>query len=484
MRKPLVIVVVAAVVAALGWTGIWFWGKGQVESFVERQIAALDRQGWSMTFDERRVEGFPGRYRISLGDVGLVERETGVLVRLQELTLTAMPVIDDRAELALTGTFSVMAPVTTAARMGNPNLPARMEVTGTSEGLTLVPSGGAARITARNLGLRLDQPDVPWMLDAEIEGLDLTLGGAGPRTLEISAGQIVSGIEDREVTDFRDMRLRHRDVAISAEFSARDLTDLVNGVLGDRDSWAKGRFSIGPFEMVLRGPGPDGADTTTTVTDQGTTGTFELGKGIADYRIETRDLAAVLDVAAPGSTDAPVAVRVSAASYARELRVPFAAARSAPQLAELRLDLGEITGDAAFWSVFDPSGALDRPPGALKLAVDATVLARDGLLPTELSNIMVGTLSVAALGAEASAEGDLEVLQPANIAEGTLDVRGTGLREVLGDLRRAGLIDAETEETGDAILKVYARPGAEPDQWESDITFRPSGMTVNGLPVQ
>lgn len=150
-----------------------------------------------------------------------------------------------------------------------------------------------------------------------------------------------------------------------------------------------------------------------------------------------------------------------------------------------------MTGGDDLWSWLDPDERLRRDPANLLVDFGFTtrLLSRiDHLSPGEqpayeVANVMVNEAVIGALGAEASATGDFEVLQPALIPEGTLQIRAEGVEQLMSALEGAGLIDASVRETGAAILQVYAQPAGD-DAWQTELRVGPDGLSINGLPVQ
>ena len=105
-------------------------------------------------------------------------------------------------------------------------------------------------------------------------------------------------------------------------------------------------------------------------------------------------------------------------------------------------------------------------------------------LPAEIANVSLNEFQLSALGAEVTATGDVEVLQPINLPLGEIAVKGSNLTATMEALSKAGLLDEQLRAMGAAMLQVYARPGQGDDNWETSISFGNDGITVNGLPVQ
>jgi hypothetical protein len=169
-------------------------------------------------------------------------------------------------------------------------------------------------------------------------------------------------------------------------------------------------------------------------------------------------------------------------------RSPLAAQDEMDPLA-LRVALGQIHPDEAFWTALDPDGALQREPGEiiLDLLGTARMLPADGLpgstMQAEIGNLTVRHADVALFGATAQTRGDIEFVQPANLPQGTLTIELTRAMELVGDLVRAGLIGIGAAQVVTEMAANLARPGETPDTLIVEATFEGQSILVNGVPL-
>jgi len=178
---------------AAGAAGLWFWGKGEIAGEIDRQIAALEARGWTVTEGARTYGGFPLAYEVTVTDVALTRAEDGLLVRIPDLTARIAAGTADQVETRLPAEITVRVPMTEAMRIAEPALPEALTITISSEALALIAEGAApgAReidLFADRLSAVVAQDDYPMHVAITFDGLmaRLTPGAAGP-TLEASA---------------------------------------------------------------------------------------------------------------------------------------------------------------------------------------------------------------------------------------------------------------------------------------------------------
>lgn len=99
---------IAVVVAALGWSGYWFFGARSTERGLEDWLVAREAEGWAVGAADISTIGFPNRFDTTLSELELADPETGVAWKapfFQILTLSYKPhhivvVWPDRQSLA------------------------------------------------------------------------------------------------------------------------------------------------------------------------------------------------------------------------------------------------------------------------------------------------------------------------------------------------------------------------------------------------
>ena len=192
----------------------------------------------------------------------------------------------------------------------------------------------------------------------------------------------------------------------------------------------------------------------------------------------------------------PVPIDVSAAGTRVAFTLP-AMAEPEPSDFAILLDYRDLVISDTLWSMVDPSGAIPREPVTVQLdlsglaqmyadliAMDPTTLAGP---PGELRSATLNNLNVSAAGAELTGNGAVE-FQPGMFPPmpvGRVDLGLEGLTGLMNALTMAGLLPAEQAMMAQAMVGMFARPGAGPDTLESTIEFTPGGgITANGTPIR
>lgn len=69
---------VAVVVAALGWSAYWFFGARGTEQALRNWLELREAEGWVVSASDISTKGFPNRFDTTLTDLELADPETGV----------------------------------------------------------------------------------------------------------------------------------------------------------------------------------------------------------------------------------------------------------------------------------------------------------------------------------------------------------------------------------------------------------------------
>lgn len=195
--------------------------------------------------------------------------------------------------------------------------------------------------------------------------------------------------------------------------------------------------------------------------------------------------------------------------FAGELRIPMLA-REEPQDFRQNFDIAGLSFAETFWEMFDPGRQLPRAPAALSLALsgkaslleslsapewqDPERLAQNlesGAFPVELRSLDIDNLLVSGAGAKLTGTGafafdgeNIETVEGMPAADGQIDLKASGVQELIDNLVAAGLLSNEQEMTAGALVLMFARRDEESDTLRSTIEVRPGGsVLVNGLPL-
>ena len=207
MKKLLIGLAVLVVAAGAVWSALWFTGRGQIEDQMELELARLEANGTTVTWQDRTIGGFPFGYEVTASQVAITNRENGILVRIPGVKSQVEASNIDRIETSLSGEIQIDVPITEELRKSDPRLPkiVNIRVNGddlrvAAEGLT----GGELRYAgaARELTLEIDQEDMPNRVNLSASGLDGKLSKTGDKwTFGTQAGQFGFTVDGTDEAD-------------------------------------------------------------------------------------------------------------------------------------------------------------------------------------------------------------------------------------------------------------------------------------------
>lgn len=469
-----------------GWTAAWFAGRGEVEDRIAEVVSEFEAQGWSVSHGGAEISGFPTGYNVHLPDVALVRGATGELLRLPEVRARWEGTDSDRIVMDLPETFEATLPNSEEERQRDPSLPPMLLVRGQAEGWQIaVPTDGDKPVmTAERLSAVLDQEDFTTAATAHLTDMVVDLPHGATQTFVVSAAgadlDMRSVQEDGPVTL---LALRLSELGTQVDPGKAPFREVFY-------AGAEGQFRVqyayanaeGTLEVT---EDPLEMDGILNFSNGEGTGVMSVVNGVFDLQAEHK--AATWALKAPDFPGGAVTLARAELAYS----VPTAPSET-PLPGRLKIALEEVEGAEELWAQLDPGGKLDRSAGNIVLDIAATVrlMARMDTLPPgfappyEVANMMLNQAFVGALGAEIEAYGDVEIVQPAMIPIGSVEMRAAGLSRVIAGLTEAGVLSPEMRSAAEAVLQVYARPGDAPDTWESILRVGVDGVSVNGLPVQ
>ena len=79
------------IVAGLGWTGYWFWIKGQVLDYLNDQTAVESNLGWRVEWSDLEVSGFPFQVRLVGQDMNITKSDPAVVCQIPRSAAIARP---------------------------------------------------------------------------------------------------------------------------------------------------------------------------------------------------------------------------------------------------------------------------------------------------------------------------------------------------------------------------------------------------------
>ncbi len=157
----LVIPWVIAALLVIGWTGAWFWARGEAEARMDAAVETLRKAGYQVSWKSRAVGGYPFRLSVSLEEPRILEPAGWGL---------EAPRLEADARISSPTSWMIAAP----------------------DGLTFVrPVGGPVRVQGKVVRASLTHPtEVPPRLS--FEGVDLTFQpGAGAQPFGLEAAKRV-----------------------------------------------------------------------------------------------------------------------------------------------------------------------------------------------------------------------------------------------------------------------------------------------------
>ena len=495
MSKYIKIALAIVIIVAVSWTGLWFVGRGIAEHRMRVEVSRIEAQGWTLVWKQSQTTGFPFGYRVTMNEVSATRPESGLLLRLPQVIAEADALDPSRIGIVLPERFSAALPIPETDRRGSKRLPPVVTLRGAAKDFKAVvtaPVEDARTIdlTASGLSLTIDQQDYAFKFNLISEGFE----GRAEVTPEGASHRLSAATVDLDIRDPGSARGPYSVDLNARAFSSTLSTDLATlaGLAtmiyqGERGSMDVAFQADAVEAIIALDSDPSVADSSLALTAGSGSGTLAGRDGIIDLRAKFGDGAWTVK-----HTTAVAPYRGGVTAKTAELRynVPMAPSDD-HKPGVLRLAFSEVVGDETLWAMIDPEKTLKRDPATLVLDLATTVRVTDRIdqmlpgapPPYEFSNITVKKAAIEALGASASATGDIEIRQPANRPLGALTVEMSGANAVITDLARAGMLDEEMRATAEAILQVYANPADGPDRWKTNIVFDDAGMLVNGLRV-
>lgn len=503
MRKALRWTVRIAVVGALGWSALWYAGRHQLDSMIDDSIAMLGAQGLSVEYAAKKIGGYPFGFTTKFQDVTLRDTASGLVTVLPTLEGAADVTAPTRLVARMPERFEVALPVPPEIRARDPRLPETFDFEIESEGLVMTGEGlpgMAQRLTARAERMLIIHagPDKALNLALEVEGLDANAkrpaaAEAGPATstVRLAAFDLLM-VMPKPGGGATNFDATGRNFALSGETDLFDPRALGALLAGGPRGRAEMALSAGPVDARLALSGVSGAaqpapNGVLALSAGVLSGVLEIGDGLMELRLGADH--STLRVT-PEDDDNQVRGAITASLMEALYRVPLGPSEEMKPIG-LKLSLVNLEPDAELWATLDNGAALPRHPGQISIDIDGTgrfVRLPQGLTgqapPLELRRISINKADVTALGANATASGDLAFRPPYNAPEGTVEVRLNGALALLRQLHLAKLISQEDLQYLATMTALYTRAGKGSDELVADIAMDAQGILVNGQRMQ
>lgn len=469
-----------AVLAAV-WSAGWYAVRlFVVEPEADRAVERMREGAFFLSYDRRDIGGFPFGYRLTYRDVRVAD-ENGLWtwtapwtdIAREDGQVVARSAPESRLEItaadgsAMQFDISAEALVTTMAGEGGLSM-GRTEARSLTAALAgPTPMVSAAQASLAGFALDVSVADGAYSGELSADRAELAYTMTGDGVTETRS----TGAFDRLSLDF----------ALDLRNSA-SLPDLLE---------ADGSVSLNYHAAGLSGRsestgGPTSPPLTLTYQGGETGAEFELAEGRARYAANTRDMAWTAEMAPPAPFQQ---AGVNAAAMSVELEAPMLrTGETAPYAIDMEMET--VTLSPEFWSTFDPAGALDHGPMALKVTLggEAMVLTdfRDAMSaapPIDLETLDITAFTLALLGARVEATGALEIAGDARRPDGVITLRTFGALKLVDDLVRAGLIPVEAAAVYRDLATQLAVPGDAEGELVSEIISRNGVVSVNGQAI-
>lgn len=500
MKKTLKIIAGVLAVGALGWTGVWFWLKGQIETRMDAEIAQMARGGGELRFARREVQGFPFTHRAVLSDV-VGEIAGGQMVyKAPSLTIDWALQEHDQVTVTLPPAFSAELLPSEEMRARSPDLPERMVVDFETIDTQIVVKGppGVARelkmtgesIVAvhsfagndAHLAIELQAIDTSATIPADLLAGEIT--SAGTLGLVDYAFSML-GKDGQRVT----MEAQIAGLQATGRSNIR-LVEHVEAMMAGNTSYrASATYNMGETVTRVRveGQGEEQGGTLTATTGT-SAAVMDLSEGVLDLRGEARTNAWEV---IPDDEAVPYRGTIAIDMIDLIYKVPFAPSDQM-QPFDVKLAMIGFQPDETLWTAFDKDAVLAREPAEMTLDFEGTMRltksqgeVRPGEAPpVEFGNLIINRVDLAALGATAKAKGDVEFIQPLNLPQGRVKVTLTQVMEALTKLVEAKIVTPDYLLVGSLMAQTYLVEDPETGAMVADIEMGPQGYSINGQPLQ
>ncbi|MEM7188719.1 MAG: DUF2125 domain-containing protein, partial [Pseudomonadota bacterium] len=231
MKKIAIIVAVVLAIGAAIWSGLWFYGRAELDQRIDQQMAMMQRQGWTVTHSEREISGFPAGYEVKLTEVAAVGVE-GALIKMPEVTGRAEAQGLGEVIFDLPETFTVDLPISETMRASNRLLPEVLKVVVESKGLKISAAGidpilRSYIVTADQVIARAGEEGALLQLSAEVNSLDAGMApGPDGRRFRVQSGQIAATMRDSSHPAEPRLGVVFNGLTATASLGTRELLDL------------------------------------------------------------------------------------------------------------------------------------------------------------------------------------------------------------------------------------------------------------------
>lgn len=450
MRKALLAFTGIVLVAAVAWTGLWFYGKSRIVQEIEAQAQLFREQGNEMSYEGIDIGGFP------LGYTGRIAAPRATMSRppqsagqSAERYAWSAPWIEASATVMAPDTVTFTFPKTQEILLGLPEAgTSPLPVSLTSQGLTVT--------TTRKDG------------DILFTGMAQTMGGAFSH-LSQKSGMVDVAWAVRDI-DLSGKAAEDRPGTsgpqLALTYAVADLDSTITIAGGDAAPGGTVRLKGG----AITGSGDSlGAETT----------------GIATMA----DLGASLQFESLGA----VPLDIGIGTIGIETRLPNDAATDAQPFA-YRVRLEDITIADLIWAMIDPQAAFPREINELVIDIEGDAIfsaapsnpeafakAMESGLPIDVDTLRLKDITVDALGLKATGKGEGSLSGDAPQGAGTLAIEG--FAGFMNSLVKSGRIPPQQAMVVQLMVESFGKSEEGSDAIQFDFEARDGMMYVNTIPI-
>lgn len=479
-------------VAALGWSGLWFAGKSEIESRLDQEIAAQKITGTDIAYTSRSVSGFPFGYEVALNEVTATLEDGAHVLRFPTLVTTMDASDVTRAVTTLPPTFTIE---TAGPSTDDGAEPARLlfEVEAEAGAVTFSGTPGVSQtveLVSKSLLVTHEETDTKTVFAVELVDVATSTDVAGDGALSTSGTISMIDYALSGVTD-GGQRMTLESQTDSVQFAGSStigsLAEVEEMMAGTTDHTVSANYVIGSTVTSINVEGGDTPGGILKMQSGALSAILEMADGVLDLRGESRSSAWEL---IPSDETVPVRGVIAVDMLDAIYKVPFAPTVGMQDF-DVKVAIIGLQPDEQIWSVLDQTSVLDRRPANLTVDVEGTMRLtkpqseqRPGEAPpVEFGNLRINTLKLDALGAGASAVGDIEFLQPVNLPQGEVKVTLSKVSETMAKLVEAKILTPDVLLFSGIMLQTYMQQDAETGDLTGLLKMGPDGITLNGQPL-
>ncbi len=167
------------------------------------------------------------------------------------------------------------------------------------------------------------------------------------------------------------------------------------------------------------------------------------------------------------------------------------------ETANAEIAMRNVVVSESIYSMFDPAQNITRSPVNVVANLSANVQPNVDWANPEASfsgnpadvgavqDITINEVLITAGGAEITAEGGATIDNSMGFPfpTGKVTITAGGVQALVNGLVAMGLIPQDQAGMAMGMMMAFARPGANADEFISDIEFSPQGVTANGIPL-